>query len=135
MSLEAVYQSQISSYDSEIQGYSGIMAQIVAEGVTGNELADCLQDDYNQLMYNMNHVTNIKAGVEAKLARLQAGWTGAYQTHVDDIESGYTGVYTREFQRWLGEDLSEQYTPFFTMYAQAANDFQKQRLLKMTFGR
>jgi len=135
MSLEQIYQSQISTFDSEIQGYSGIMAQIVAEGVTGNELAACLQDDYNQVMRNHNHLVTLKGNVEQKLARLQAGWTGQYQTYVNDIESGYTGVYTREIQKWLGEDLTEKYTPFFTMYGQAANDFQKQRLLKMTFGR
>jgi len=135
MSLETIYQSQISTFDSEIQGYSGIMAQIVTEGVTGNELADCLQDDYDQVMRNYNHLITLKESVEQKLARLQAGWTGQHQTYVNDIESGYTGVYTRELQRWLGEDLTEKYTPFFTMYGQATNDFQKQRLLKMTFGR
>lgn len=135
MSLSDVYQSQIDSYATEILGYSGTIAQIDAQGVTGNELATCLADDRAELVYNMNHVTAIKAAVEAKQSRLQAGWTGTYATYVSEIESGYTGVYTREFDRWLGEDLSSKYTSFFTMYGQTTNDFQKARLLKMTFKR
>jgi len=134
MSLETNLQTEVSTYENYIQGCSGIMAQIVSEGLTGTELADCLQNDYNRQMTSMGIYSDLKSKAETKLERLQSGWTGEYATYVNEIESGYTGRYTRYLQKWLAEDSADQYQSFFTMYGQTTNDFQKKRLFKMTFG-
>jgi len=129
-----MYNSQLTAYDTQIAGISGIIAQIDAQTVNGDELASCLADDRSQLATNLGHVVSFKQAVEAKIARLQAGWTGQYATYVNEINTTFDGNYSREIERWLAEDKSDKYNSFFTMYSQAANDFQKERLLKMTFG-
>ena len=134
MSLASSYQSQITDFDKMITGCSGIMSQITIQGLTGTTLAACLQKDYDLQMATLNILTQNKDAIQAKLDRLNSGWTGQYATYVSEINSGYTGVYSKRFDRLLGEDKSSEYTEFFTAYGQATNDFQKERLLKMTFG-
>jgi len=134
MGLVDIYQSQISSYDAEISKINGIISQIQAQGLTGTELAECLACDCTNLESNITHLQKLKTNVQAKLARLQGGWSGDNATYVNEIETNYPGVYTKRINRWLGEDQSDQYVPFFKMYGQASNDFQKERLLISTFG-
>lgn len=134
ISLEKMYQSQLNLFDTQILGYSGTIAEIDAQGLTGTDLAACLDNDRAQLVNMVNRYQGLRTNIQTKLARVQGGWTGQYSTYVAEIESGYTGVYTYQLNTWLADDLSSKYTPFFSMYADATNDFQKQRLLKMTFG-
>jgi len=134
MGLVDIYQSQINSYDSEIAGISGICYELCNQGITGTELAECLCKDNENLQNNITHLQNLKTQVEAKLARVQTGWLGTNATYVAGIEANYPGKYTKRLSRWLGEDNTSDYTPFFLMYGQATNDFQKERLLISTFG-
>jgi len=131
--LEGVITSQIASYDTEIAGISGIVYQLDIEGVTGNALADCLSDDRNECSSNITKLQSLKSTAQAKLTRIQAGWTGTDLTHYNEIEATHSGVYTRDFDQWLADDNTDASDSFFSMYDTATSDFQKTRLLKMTF--
>jgi hypothetical protein len=134
MSYLQQLQNRVTQIDSRISAIDANLAILTAEtgpGSTG--IAECLQMQIDRFNAIKNTLNNRKTAINNQISMLGDEWDGSEQTHVDAISTLFSGTYDSLLENNLKSSTQARRDEFFSNYAMAMNDVQREWYIKGFF--
>jgi len=122
----SIFTAQIASLDTIIADLTSQKTTLEAIVVSNPSVSGILATKISNITTNITAIQNQKNGIQARLDKLNAGFTAPEQAIIDDINTKFPDKYVNKFNYLLLDASSDERTAFFVDYAACPCDCSRE---------
>lgn len=127
-------QNRVTQIDTRIAAIDADLAILQGEtGIGSTGVQECFDAHINRFNSIKTTLNNRKAAIETQISMLGDDWSVSEQAQVDAISTTFNGTYDSILENNLKAAAQTRRDDFFSMYAGATNDVQREWTIKGFF--